>query len=73
MLSRPWPICEHVLVNLVNGDALAGLLIDRRGPLLVLAHAALISADATKPTEMDGQVYVERAQVSFIQALPSKR
>lgn len=72
MLSRNWPICERVLVNLTNGDAIAGLLIDRRGPLLVLTHAALISADATKPAEMDGHVFIERARVAFIQALPQK-
>lgn len=72
MLSRHWPVCEHVLVNLNSGDALAGVLIDRRGPLLVLANAALISSDGTKPAQMDGQVFIERAQVAFIQALPPK-
>lgn len=72
MLSRHWPICERVLVNLTNGDAIAGLLIDRRGPLLVLTDAALISADATKPSHMDGQVFIERARIAFLQALPPK-
>jgi hypothetical protein len=72
MLSRYWPLCERVLVNLINGDAIAGVLIDRKGPLLVLAHAALISEDGTQPSHMDGQVYVERDQVLFIQALPPK-
>lgn len=72
MLSTKWPICERVLINLVNGDAIAGLLIDRKGPLLVLAHAALISADATKPADVDGHVYIERTQVLFIQVIPPK-
>ena len=72
MLSRNWPLCERVLVNLNNGDAISGLLIDRRGPLLVLAHASLISADASKPADVDGQVFIERSQIAFIQALPSK-
>lgn len=72
MLSRHWPIYDRVLVNLTNGDAVAGLLIDRRGPLLVLASAALISADGTREADMDGRIYIERDQVSFIQALPPK-
>lgn len=72
MLSRFWPLCERVLVNLTNGDALAGVLIDRRGPLLVLANTALITTDGSKPAQMDGQVFIERSQVAFIQALPPK-
>lgn len=72
MLSRHWPICDRVLVNLLNGDAIAGLLVERRGPLLVLACAALISADGSKPADMDGQVFIERSQISFLQALPPK-
>lgn len=72
MLSRHWPVCERVLVNLTTGDAIAGVLIDRRGPLLVLANTALISADGSKPAQMDGQIFIERAQVAFIQALPPK-
>ena len=69
MFSR-WPIFDRVLVNLVDGSAINGVLIDRRGPLLVLAHARLLSPAGE--SAMDGHVFIERAQVLFIQANPSK-
>lgn len=72
MFSKPWPICDRVLVNLTSGDAISGLLIDQRGPLLVLAHAALISPGTAEPTPMDGQVFIERSSVAFLQALIPK-
>lgn len=72
MFSRHWPICERVLVNLHSGDAISGLLIDKRGPLLVLADAWLMGSGGTAPSQMDGQVFVERSQVAFLQSLPPK-
>lgn len=72
MFSKPWPICDRVLVNLTAGDAISGLLVDQRGPLLVLAHASLIAPGNAEPTPMDGQVFIERSAVAFLQALPPK-
>lgn len=66
-----WPILDRVLVNLVDGSAIDGLLIEKRGPLLVLGDAALLTTDA-EPAQMDGHVYVERTQVLFIQARQPK-
>jgi hypothetical protein len=62
-----WPVLDRVLVNLVDGSAIDGLLIEKRGPLLVLADAQLLTA-ASEPTRMDGQVFVERTQILFIQS-----
>lgn len=67
MLWSSWPIHDRVLVNLVDGSAIDGALIDRRGPLLVLADATLLTV-ANEPSPMDGQVFIERTQVLFIQA-----
>ena len=64
-LSR-WPIYERVLVNLIDGTAINGLLIDRRGPLLVLSDCTLLTPGG-EPTPMDGQLYIERPQVLFLQ------
>jgi hypothetical protein len=69
MLAR-WPIYERVLVNLTDGSAINGLLIARRGPLLVLSDATLLTA-GMEPAELDGEIYIERARVLFIQAVPS--
>lgn len=63
----PWPIFERVLVNLVDGSAIDGLLVRQKGPLLVLADATILATDA-EPSPMDGEVYVERSQVLFVQA-----
>ncbi len=65
MLNR-WPIYDRVLVNLTDGSALDGLLIDRRGPLLVLADCTLLT-DSHDPASLAGEVFVERSRVLFIQ------
>jgi small nuclear ribonucleoprotein (snRNP)-like protein len=61
-----WPVFEQVLVNLTNGNAIEGYLIDKRGSLLVLANAVLYQPDMDAQP-MDGQVFIERPQVLFIQ------
>lgn len=65
MFSR-WPLLQRVLVNLVDGTAINGLLVDKRGPLLVLGDATLLS-DTHEPTQLDGEIYIERDRVMFIQ------
>jgi hypothetical protein len=62
-----YPIHDRVLVNLIDGSAIGGVLIARRGPLLVLAQATLLTAES-EPQPMDGHVYVERCKVLFVQA-----
>lgn len=65
MLSR-WPVYERVLANLVDGSAINGLLIARRGPLLVLADATLLTP-GHEPADLDGDIYIERDRVLFLQ------
>jgi hypothetical protein len=67
MLWSRWPVYERVLINLVDGSALEGLLIDRRGPLLVMSDATLLQA-SSEPAQLDGEVYVERSRVLFLQS-----
>lgn len=66
MLTR-WPIYDRVLVNLIDGSAIDGVLIDRRGQLLVLSDATLY-ASGGEPAPLDGEVYIERPRVLFLQA-----
>jgi hypothetical protein len=68
MLNR-WPIYDRVLVNLTDGSAIDGLLIDRRGPLLILTDATLLT-DSHEPAQLDGDIYIERTRVQFIQTRP---
>lgn len=70
MLSR-WPIYDRVLVNLIDGSALAGILIRRSGPMLMLSDTTLYSPGG-EPAHLDGTVYVERDQVLYLQATPQK-
>ena len=62
-----WPIYERVLANLVDGSAIDGLLIARKGPLLIFADATLFSTEA-EPTPLDGEVYIERDRVLYLQS-----
>ncbi len=62
-----WPVLDRVVVNLIDGRAIEGVLFDRRGPLLVVADARL-HEPGVEPTRMDGQIFIERDQVAFIQA-----
>ena len=66
MLWSKWPVFERVLVNLIDGSAIEGLLIDRRGPLLVLSDATFMQ-DSSEPAQLDGEVFVERSRVLFLQ------
>jgi hypothetical protein len=71
MAFNNWPVYDRVLVNLIDGSAIDGVLLGRRGPLLMLGDASLLTTNA-EPAQMDGRVYVERSQVLFIQARQPK-
>ncbi len=71
MLINRWPIYDRVLANLVDGSAISGLLIDKRGPLIILADATLLT-ETHEPTPLDGEVYIERDKVLFLQVAPPK-
>lgn len=70
MLWSPYPISQRVMVNLHDGSAIKGLLVRQRGPLLILAQAVLLEPGQDRASPMDGQVFIERSQVAFMQATP---
>lgn len=59
---------KKVVVNLLSGRAFAGILYNRRGPLLVLRNVVMHDPGAT-PVDVDGEVVLERGQVEFIQVI----
>lgn len=61
-----------MLVNLVSDrdSALRGVLWQSRGPWLVLRDVTALKS-GTPPTSVDGDVVIHRANVAFIQVLPS--
>lgn len=56
---------RRVIVNLRDGQALEGLLLARRGPLLVLRDATLHTEGRAVP--VDGEAVVERDRVAWMQ------
>lgn len=71
MFFNNWPMYDRVLANLIDGSAIEGLLIDRRGPLLVLSDATLYTASA-EPAPLDGEIYIERDRILYLQTAPPK-
>lgn len=65
---RRFLVHRRVVVNLRNGKALEGILVDRRGDLLVLKASRLHEPGAA-PVAVDGDVVVERRNIDFVQAL----
>lgn len=65
MFTR-WPLHARVLANLVDGSAIDGLLIARRGLLLVLSDCTVHTPGA-EPQAVDGEVYIERDRVLYLQ------
>lgn len=58
-------IHRRVVVNLDDGTAFAGVLLQERGPLLCLGNAQVFSEGQWAP--MDGLVWIERPRVLFVQ------
>jgi ABC-type iron transport system FetAB ATPase subunit len=70
-IFNPWPVHHRVMVNLRDGSAIGGVLLRRVGALIVLADGVL-HTPGQDGASMDGEVYIERAQIAFIQAMPPK-
>lgn len=69
-MRRGWHQFERctVLVNLRSGSAIRGVLIDGRAPILQLANAVLLEAEA-EPAKIDGTAAIDFAQVAWVQVL----
>jgi hypothetical protein len=68
-----WPppaLLRTVILNLVTppDEAIKGVLWESRGPWLRVRQATALK-EGQPPTEIDGEVLIERRNVSFIQVL----
>ena len=61
---------RRVVLNLKTGNAIAGVLFDTAGTLLILRDAELLVADQA-PTKIDGEALVELDEVEFAQLIPA--
>lgn len=59
---------RRVIINTTTDKAFRGVLLDRRGPLLVMRNVELLEA-ARPPVPLDGEVVIERSKVDFVQVL----
>jgi small nuclear ribonucleoprotein (snRNP)-like protein len=70
-MRRGWRKLERrtVLVNLRNGSAIRGVLLDARAPLLQLANAVLLEPEAKDAAKIDGTAAIDLSQVAWVQVL----
>lgn len=60
-------IHRRVIVNLRDGQSFSGLLVDEKGPLLVLADAAITLGGSAGWEPVSGRILIERDRVLFVQ------
>lgn len=59
---------HRVLVTTKTDRTFSGVLIARRGVLLILKDASILQAN-TQATPIEGEVVIERSNVDFIQVV----
>lgn len=59
---------KRIIVATKTGKHFRGVLVFKRGPLLILKDTELLEERA-EPAPMDGEILIERANVDFIQVL----
>lgn len=60
---------QRVLINLDDDTAVRGVLLDARDAWLVLHHAELLQP-AQEPATLDGETWLPRTRVLFLQVMP---
>jgi len=61
-------VARRVIVQLDSGHAVSGVLVERRGPLLVVADAH-VHTPGEQPVRADGRSVVERSRVLWVQVI----
>lgn len=64
-------LSRRVIVHTKTGSSLSGVLVEERGPILILKGAAMLTA-SSNPVPVDGDVVVERSNVDFVQVLAAE-
>lgn len=62
-------VSKRVLINYADDTAVRGVLVGITGDWLVLAQAELLGHPG-EPPKLDGQTFVPRSRVLFMQVLP---
>ncbi|MBM4592242.1 hypothetical protein LRM64_10055 [Prescottella equi] len=73
LYARRLRIRCRVLVSLKSGNGVSGVIVRSSGNWIVVADAMVLDRDASAPTPADGEIWVERANVDFVQAIGGDR
>lgn len=65
--QRRVDIRHNVIVNAEGDLSFSGVLVAQRGRTLVLAHVMFDDGRGEGPVSLDGNVYLDRRRVQFIQ------
>lgn len=71
--SRRLRIRSRALVSLRTGNAVSGVIIRSAGAWIVVADPLVHDVAATTPTPADGEIWIERVNVDYIQAIGGDR
>ena len=53
---------------MIGGNAIEGVIVDQRGPLLIVKGAQLHEQTADQPAHIDGEALIDVSHIDFIQA-----
>ena len=66
--SHRYTIQKRVVINMLGGNAIEGVIVDQRGPLLIVKDAKLHEQTADQPAHIDGEAIIDVSHIDFIQA-----
>lgn len=67
-MFEPYPTLRKVIVNTRTDRAFRGVLAKKRRGYMILRQAEMLRAGG-EVTRMDGEVYIERDNIDFVQVL----
>lgn len=65
-LLATWPVRTRVVVSLKSGKGFRGVLAEISEDLMILRNAELVD-ESEHRTQVDGEVFIERVDVDFVQ------
>ena len=71
--SRRLRVRSRVLVSLKTGNAVSGVIVRSAGAWIVVADPAVHDRNAQSPTPADGEIWIERVNVDYVQAAGGDR
>jgi hypothetical protein len=71
--SRRLRVRGRVMVALKSGNAIGGVIVRSLGSYVVLADPEIFDAESGQSTPADGEIWLERSNVDYVQAISGRR